>query len=478
MNSTITHTRNGFAFNGRVLSFYLIAAGLCVAAGIVFLLLNKPIQYAAMAVGLPIAVFVVVQPRLALFQFVFFLFIEYMVFAIPLYLIDFSAALVIIAAVIDILSGGRFPSRIPRFTWNLAYVIMAIIVCGLFSYWPQLAVIRILTFVFLTTTFLSLVRLSRWVPLSSMINWYFVLAVLHCIYVLAPFVMSGGTIRSFGLSNVLFDDISLVALPVGLSLYFGAKRGYSIYYLAGTAIVLGGLIATQSRLSIMFGLLAAAFVVFVAFRKARKGRDAFSRLVVVRSRVFIVAGIGMIAVASVAAGSLFTDVIARFEQLLNPDPRFSSALYRIYLWKKAIVAFVDHPIFGVGPGGYRHLYDLYPELRMSFFYHMLRTLGAHNAFLQYLATMGLVGGAGIIALTINKYRTAVRIWECVDQETFGPVLALFSWAFVFAVTIFIEAGWLWGQLSFLMVFFAAMIARQYARIESRDEAADSPPTSS
>ena len=73
----------------KVLTAYLILIGLVIAAGLVYLLLKKPIFYAGAVIGAPLAVLVMVYPRLALMQFVFCIFIEFLVLpSVPLFLID------------------------------------------------------------------------------------------------------------------------------------------------------------------------------------------------------------------------------------------------------------------------------------------------------------------------------------------------------------------------------------------------------
>jgi len=455
-----------YRLNDRALSVWLTLGGLLYVAVFVWLLLNKPLFYSLALVGAPIALVIVTQPKLALLQFVVVLFIERAVKdGVPVYFMDISAALVVITATIDICRSGRLPARLPAFTWNFVYIGVAMVITAVFGYWPHLVGIRLLTWAFLLLTFLSLYRLLGAVGVARAIRWFFAVAVVNSIFVLVPFVASRGIERSFGFSGVLFDDLALIALPVGLSLYLDATRARSWPYLAGTLCCLGGLLATQSRLSIMFGLTVSVIVVFIALRSARQSADrAHYRLVRGRLWQLLGSGLAILALALLSQPDLLSGVLGRFQSLAdNPLDRSSTASYRLHLWERALTAFRDHPILGVGPGGYGHLFEVYSSMHLSYYYHLTHYMGAHNVLLEYLANMGLVGGLGLLAFVGNTVRLARRSAVRAPR----PIgLVLLAWATALTLTVLIEGNWMWGQLSFVMAFFSALIARQAADAET------------
>ncbi|RKX25864.1 MAG: hypothetical protein DRP45_04945 [Candidatus Zixiibacteriota bacterium] len=452
---------------------YAKVAALLAVAGLLYALLNLNIRYAVMALGGVVALVVVTHPRLALYQFVFVFFFHHALReGIPVYAIDLSAGLVIIAGLLDVLLNNRFTLRIPRLTFNYVYIIAALVVCGIFGYWPELLGLRVVTFSFLVATFLAVYRLSTKVSVSEMVNWFFILTVLHSVYVLVPFVASGGAYRSFGFADVFFDDLAMIALPIGLALYLGAERHRAWLYLLGSIVVLGGLVATQSRASFLFALAAVAFVIVVSRRRAVRLSENSELRLLMPARIKLIVSMVLVLIATTVilrAGMLMA-VIERYEQLFSFDLG-GSVGFRLELWRRAWMAFVDHPVFGVGPGGYHRLIDIYSTLHLTPNYYYLRTLGAHNAFLHYLSITGLVGGAGLVALFVNQFRLARHGWQRAGDALMGQSLALYGWAFLFAVTLLIEAGWMWGHLSFTAVFFAALISRQHT-ICAADQALD------
>ncbi len=462
VNSTVAHTRDGLAFNGKVLSFYLIAAGLCVAAGIVWALLRLPFQYIAIILGLPAVLFIVMRPKLALFQFVFFVFIEYpLVPSIPLYIVDASTLLVIVAGCLDYMLNGRFPKRLPPMSLNYIYFVFALAICGIFSYWPSFAFRQVATFSIIVATFFALYRLMGRVSIHEVVRFFVALAVLHSAYVLVPFVISGGELRSFGLARAIFGHMAMIALPVSVGLYLGSRRKHVWPHLVGILTIMGGLIATHSRAPIAFGVISSLFIILAIRSRVKKAEfpseDAKRYCGRIRVIVWavVLATIGLVSVKL----SVLETVLDRFGELFSAEPT-GTFRWRLILWKKALLAFADHPVFGVGVGGYKHLHELYPYLRFTEAFTYLRIMSAHNLILHYLAETGLVGGLGVVCLFANKFRLARRGWLNASS---GASLALYGAAFLFLISTFIDAAWLYGQLSFLAVFFAALIARQYSR---------------
>ncbi|MFQ5454024.1 MAG: hypothetical protein ACE5D6_07535, partial [Candidatus Zixiibacteriota bacterium] len=95
-------------------------------------------------------------------------------------------------------------------------------------------------------------------------------------------------------------------------------------------------------------------------------------------------------------------------------------------------------------------------------YMYVRGLSAHNMFFHYLAETGLLGISAFIALFVNQYRYSRQVWNknsFIKHPEITIILYLLS--ILFLVTFFVEAAWMWGQVSFLFVFFLALIIRSY-----------------
>ena len=463
MSTPLTNAIESPHIDTKLLSYYLWAGVGLLAVALVYALFNLPPRYLYLVAAAPVAFIVVVSPRLALYQFVFVLFIEYpLVPSVPLYLIDCSMVLVILAGCLDFLLEGRWPSKLPRLTLNYGYLVIALIASGLFGFWPEIMSRRVISTVSLLLTFLAVYRLSSRISVLFLIRFFVGLAAMHSILVLIPFVVSGGAFRSFGFHGVLFDDQAMVALPLAVGLYLSAGKRVAPLHLLAVIVIAGGLVATQSRAPLIMGAAASLIVIWLALRskfRAVSDQDA-GRCARGRAGFLIMAGLAVAGLVVIVQPQLFSALGERFVQLLSFEPQ-GTTVYRLALWKRAIATFLDYPIFGVGPGGYYHLTEIYPTFHITPDYGYLRVLGAHNVLLHYLADTGLVGGLGLVALVVNQFRLGRASWRCAGVAHNGAALALMGWVSLFALSTLIEANWMWGQLSFMAVFFAALVARQY-----------------
>ena len=101
--------------NLKAFSVYLIVSAVLFIFLVVYTLLYKPLFMALALVGTPLALVIVTHRRLALYQFVVALFIRYVVVeSVPVSLADISAALVILAAVLDVFLHQERPRGLPR----------------------------------------------------------------------------------------------------------------------------------------------------------------------------------------------------------------------------------------------------------------------------------------------------------------------------------------------------------------------------
>jgi len=350
-------------------------------------------------------------------------------------------------------------------TLNWVFIIVVMLVTGIFGYRPALAIRPIIRIVLLLLTFGALYRLSAKVPVAELVKLFFGLTVLHSVYALVPFVLSGGVYRSFGFTRVMLDELTMIATPIGLALFLGATGRRSWYYLVGSAIAFAALVATQSRAPIIFAIVACGVILVTACLRRRQfpENEHLARNVSRRIRLLVVGVIVLLPIIVVTQMGLLAAVLDRFSVLLNPTPA-GSTIYRMVLWTTAVTTFVDHPLLGIGPGGFVHLREFVPAMRIVKDYMLVAHFSAHNIFLHYLAEMGILGGLGLIALVSRQFVLARRCLSRSTPATFAVSLALFSWAFLYAMSTMIEAGWMWGQISFTSVFLIALIARSASHL--------------
>jgi O-antigen ligase len=452
------------------LFYYLIAGLILYLAAVAFVYFQWRQILAYVALGAPIGLFILTQPRLALYQYVFCLYVHYFVVgSIPLLLADLSALVLILAAVLDLLVGGRLPGRLPRLFYNFVFLLAALVLAAIFGHDMMAAFRPLARVTLLLATFLAVFRLAGKTGTGGLLRLYFWLCVGHSVLVSIPFIESGGVLRSFGLSGKYFDELAMFALPVGSALYLWSRRGTGGLYLAGSLVTLVGLLATQSRAPILFAALAVVLVLWLSWRRLRAmgsgtGGDtgevdrhrlpAYNRL-----RFMVLTVLVLIPLVILATPGVFSAVLGRFERLFTTDPGGTFAL-RLVLWKTALIAFWGNPVSGVGPGLFRSLADIYPTLHLTPVFYYVQHMSAHNLFLHYLAETGLVGTSALMALFVNQFRIGRKSWKITEAAHTGEALAQYVICILFVVSTLIESGWMWGQLGFIMVFFLGVLTRR------------------
>jgi O-antigen ligase len=204
-------------------------------------------------------------------------------------------------------------------------------------------------------------------------------------------------------------------------------------YVAGNAIFRGGLgpsgasggqdenyVAAMMGMAISFAyfsifaetrrvgkvLLALSIIVFCAAMVSENdvsrggflGLCAVTLYCLVRSRKRLVGLVGVALIALtmlVLAGPAYWDEIATIR---NTDE--GTADLRLEVWKIGMRMFEAHPVFGVGPGGFRWVVGQYqsPEQLEKFGRNLGGSIIAHSLFVELLAELGIAGAVVVFAL--------------------------------------------------------------------------------
>ena len=302
---------------------YLIALGLLYLAVAVYLLLDKGPRLWGRAIGLPLVIAVVTSPRIAVYQFLFCLFIDLPLVESPtIYLIDISAGLLVLSALFDILLNPTERGRKAPISFNYVLILGALCVAALFSVEPSAAIFPIARVVFLFAVFLSLVRLSRVVSFPESLGVFFTLMVAHAIFAAVPSVISGGRIRSFGFTGTAFDDLAMLIAPCGLAFYLWSTDHLRKWYLLGTLVILAGLIGTQSRFAILVCAVLCVAVVVASLIQARRlyGQNINPPRVGARSGMLLLWLVALFLLMVILVPSILERALARFNAAATTTP--------------------------------------------------------------------------------------------------------------------------------------------------------------
>ena len=209
----------------------------------------------------------------------------------------------------------------------------------------------------------------------------------------------GGVFRG---ANELAEFI-IMTIPICWIIFRNSKKKISIIFSLGSiGLLLAGLISTQSR----GGLLGLSSMCIMCIVVSKKKLSA------------------LLAVISLALCFIFflpSDILQRYSTLTvyreNIDP---SARSRLFIWKKGLQMFVDHPFTGVGIGQfgvafgteYRDRDQEWEEIFAPYFGYNA-WLRPHNTFVQVLAEIGIIGILGLVFFLITTCR---YLWHISRSE--------------------------------------------------------------
>ncbi len=462
-------------FNRRTFLLYIAILTAVLISGLGILLYKGKLLFLGSIIGLPILALVLTQPKIAVGQYIFFLFVSRTVIeSIPLTITDISGLLIIGAGTIDFLLNGSDSEKPPRLAYNYLFLVLALAFSGLFAYDHNLAVRAVLRVTLLAAVFLSLCRLLKRTGIEYPLKFFFWLCVLNSVLVIFPFVLSGGTYRAFGFAAKFFDDLSMLTFPLGIALNLWSDKGNGGKYLLGSLLVFGALVATQSRAPLLISIVVTVLVFIIGLNRYLKEKSSWSPesdnrhrpipgSVVKREIITISLVVIGVAIAVMSAPTLFEVIQTRFTDIFSVSS--SSAVWkRLLLWNNAFTAFLDHPLVGVGPGNYKVIHTIYPAIHLEFIHFFVRGLNAHNLVLHYLAETGLVGTIPMILLVFNQFRLSRKTWLLSQGlKDLQISAALFAVGLTLLLTTFIEADWMWGFAGYTFVFFVALISSNFAK---------------
>ena len=156
------------------------------------------------------------------------------------------------------------------------------------------------------------------------------------------------------------------------------------------------------KIAKIIGVLALCVTVFALYlTKSRGGWIAATLVTSVLMFLFLKKSVAKYSVPLLVIGVLSVGVGVFYfsdgfrERLLGVFSTNSnqSGMFRAWLWLPAFQMWVDHPIFGVGPGQFN---IRFPEYRTAL--TQLNPIHVHNDFLEILVEYGLIGGLLVLGL--------------------------------------------------------------------------------
>ncbi len=187
-----------------------------------------------------------------------------------------------------------------------------------------------------------------------------------------------------------------------------------VFGVLGSSAIIVGIIATGTRGAWIASVLLIVLSVLIG---------AITRRIRWK-RVLILAG-ALVVLAIVAAMLMGDGLRDRLDETRTELAQIMDGQYdsytglRIRMGQVALEAGVEHPLVGVGAGGYQHWSnEQYPESKVH--------AHAHNSLLQIWSTLGIVGVVLWTIVLIAMLRASWRIWDQRDEGLYGigPMFAI------------------------------------------------------
>jgi putative inorganic carbon (HCO3(-)) transporter len=416
---------------------------------------------AVLCLLVPVVVLAASSPKSSAYLYIFCIFITWRLLAQPsILLIDVAFLIMAAAFLIDFLLRTGTALGLPSISKYYLAFIMALIFTAIFSYEYRNAVTPILRAIVQLLLIIVIYNAVSAKEVLRLVRFYFYVAVAHSLYNIITFIMLGGGYRIFGYARVYFDDLAMLAAPIGIAYFIWSQsRKESFVFGIGSMLIFFGLVATESRGPLItFGWVSLVMVLLSAVRAYKTAQTyAVKRLKV------LVLGAVLAGLLLVGFSDIFAKVAERFQKLTETTS--GTVWLRMSLWRTSLAAFLENPLTGVGPGNFRYVLSFFPFLKFDPAIVYLGRVSAHSLFLHYLAETGIIGTMAMLALFFKYLATSIRLavrprtvipWS-VSMGLLGVALTIFG-------AIFYMDGWMWGQNAYAAPFFIAVTAKIIGRV--------------
>ena len=199
--------------------------------------------------------------------------------------------------------------------------------------------------------------------------------------------------------------------------------------IAAVLFALHAMEARSRRVRMLLGALAVAAVIEVFFLAPGSAGQlpmaaGIAYLAIARLSRKLSAVVAGVCVTSIAAVVWFSPSAVPFLQSFTPwhesqaletretHPENSSVEQRLEYYRNAIELFAEHPVIGVGSGGFRSAYE--SKIRGT---QMAAVDNPHNAFLHVGVELGLLGLAVLTAMLLVQWRSAATLGSFTERAT-------------------------------------------------------------
>lgn len=454
MSTLISH----IPFSNRAIihDWQLVAAGLMYAVPLGALLLWNPVLGAAFGLA-PFAILLVCRGTILVSLLIASTFLFFPLHqSIALLPCDIFALMLVAAYVIDLLVQG--PARQKN---KLAGLYAAYLGIGLISLLLEgatgISIRYFLRQILLFLTFCAVAHYGRRINLRHVLVVFVVVAVANSTVSLTDFLRAGGSIRAFGFAGLGFADHVMVGMLISAVFYICSRDLRArLFWGIGFLVLAAALAATQTRASAITAGWTLLLAAVMAFKASKTIKLTFPRRGIIVA-VFLLVVMAPILIISTP---VFDGILHRFGRMGFQIS--GTILLRVVLWKLGWAAFLQNPLFGIGPGHYPFIIQWVPYARMEPMYAWIKGMGPHVSFMTALTETGILGFLALAALFTRTVKQSYKvIKDAVSREDLAVRLFLFVFAAAVLGSSLYAGAWFWGNNSYHMAVFFGFIATYF-----------------
>ncbi len=314
------------------------------------------------------------------------------------------------------------------------------------------------------------IAIDKTQKIDRIIIWFLSLVALNAIYVIYLAAVSGK--RVYGFPGVFYSDFAgLAAIMITILFILEEKSLKKIILGLITSLILIGLILTQTRNSwIAFALTFFALIIYLlgSLRIPSKTK----RRAIAYTLVLVIVIIAIYFGAELLSRGIVTRSTSITTHKINPESLESignnSLLTRVFIWHTALMAFLKHPIVGIGYSSFYFSSQLYYTIPAILFDMFARGSHPHITYLAVLVETGIVGLIGFLIFLYSIAKHALKSLKLNQNcDEFKRTL-LINWSFVYVfVSMGMTDAWLWGQITVLFGFLLGLTVANYKIISSK-----------
>lgn len=300
---------------------------------------------------------------------------------------------------------------------------------------------------FIMIVYISAAAIRTKKEIIGYIILFLILNFLNSFHVLFEGLTS--TKRAFGFAGVMFVDYVGIAITVNFILLLMSKgKKYRIFLAFSFIIFMAALLVTQTRNAWLSTFLCLFLLMIFIILNAKKFEMKRSFLIVTLAASILIMSSLVLVVTSIKPEiSERAEQTTKVEESIDQSGQVqSSLLMRVLIWHTAYLAFLEHPVIGIGAYSFPFSSHQYYQGPRMIFEDYIKGLTPHVTFIAVAVETGVIGLLAFLFFLIASLKLSfdsIKHSKSFEDSSFS--LLLFGPLIYITFSMLMTDAWLWGQ---------------------------------